>query len=165
MFIITQGTVFHQDAVTLRSLWSAGYQAVVSYEHNLANCHTELWSHIPYWWANKCKAEALIEEFERRKQHGRPGNLRRNIFINHTNVNTFFSFFLLQIKHAYVFSKNASLWRGSIWPRTWSTSVLIPRSRSRTWSWRHIQCCWAGFGSRNPDPTPTRWISLLPILW
>ncbi|XP_053084003.1 PI-PLC X domain-containing protein 1 [Pangasianodon hypophthalmus] len=62
------------DVVTLRSLWSSGYQVIVSYEHNLANCHKELWSHIPYWWANKCKAEALIEEFERRKQHGRPGS-------------------------------------------------------------------------------------------
>ncbi|GAA6077694.1 PI-PLC X domain-containing protein 1 [Tachysurus ichikawai] len=61
------------DVVTLRSLWSSGQQVIVSYEHNLANCHTELWPHIPYWWANKCKAEALIEEFERRKQHGRPG--------------------------------------------------------------------------------------------
>ncbi|XP_060776135.1 PI-PLC X domain-containing protein 1 isoform X2 [Neoarius graeffei] len=61
------------DVVTLRSLWSSGYQVIVSYEHHLAHCHTELWSHIPYWWANKCKAEALIEEFERRKQHGRPG--------------------------------------------------------------------------------------------
>ncbi|XP_060723371.1 PI-PLC X domain-containing protein 1 [Tachysurus vachellii] len=61
------------DVVTLRSLWSSGQQVIVSYEHNLANCHTELWPHVPYWWANKCKAEALIEELERRKQHGRPG--------------------------------------------------------------------------------------------
>ncbi|KAK3556408.1 hypothetical protein QTP70_008098 [Hemibagrus guttatus] len=61
------------DVVTLRSLWSSCQQVIISYEHNLANCHMELWSHIPYWWANKCKAEALIEEFERRKQHGRPG--------------------------------------------------------------------------------------------
>ncbi|KAG1942506.1 PI-PLC X domain-containing protein [Pimephales promelas] len=62
------------DRVTLRTLWSQGHQVIVSYEDNIAYSHRELWFHIPYWWANKCKAEALIEEFERRKQNGRPGN-------------------------------------------------------------------------------------------
>ncbi|XP_023656800.1 PI-PLC X domain-containing protein 1-like [Paramormyrops kingsleyae] len=62
------------EPITLRNLWQLGYQVIVSYEHNIKNIHNELWSHIPYWWANKCKAEALIEEFEkRRKQQGRPG--------------------------------------------------------------------------------------------
>ncbi|KAG7457393.1 PI-PLC X domain-containing protein 1-like [Solea senegalensis] len=61
------------EVLTLRNLWSLGYQVIVSYEHNLASCHGDLWPHIPYWWANKCRAEALIEEFELRKQHGRPG--------------------------------------------------------------------------------------------
>ncbi|KAF7711940.1 PI-PLC X domain-containing protein 1 [Silurus meridionalis] len=61
------------DVVTLKTMWSSGQQVIISYEHNIANCHTELWSHIPYWWANKNKAEELIEEFESRKQHGRPG--------------------------------------------------------------------------------------------
>lgn len=64
---------YKQEPVTLRNLWSKGLQVIISYEHNVANCHGDLWSHIPYWWANKCKAEALIEEFERRKQNGRPG--------------------------------------------------------------------------------------------
>ncbi|XP_062854225.1 PI-PLC X domain-containing protein 1 [Trichomycterus rosablanca] len=58
--------------VTLRNLWSFGYQVIISYENTIVNCHNELWPHIPYWWANKCKAEALIEEFEHRKQQGRP---------------------------------------------------------------------------------------------
>lgn len=49
---------------------------IVSYEHTIASSHSDLWPHIPYWWANKCKAEALIEAFEYRKQHGRPGNLQ-----------------------------------------------------------------------------------------
>ncbi|XP_052414345.1 PI-PLC X domain-containing protein 1 [Carassius gibelio] len=61
------------ECVTLRKLWSQGHQVIVSYEHHIANCHRELWFQIPYWWANKCKAEALIEEFEHRKQYGRPG--------------------------------------------------------------------------------------------
>lgn len=79
-------TCFPQDVITLRSLWSSGYQVIVSYEHNVANCNTELWSHIPYWWANKCKAEALIEEFERRKQHGRPGSFS----VSQTKLKTYF---------------------------------------------------------------------------
>ncbi|XP_028856921.1 PI-PLC X domain-containing protein 1 [Denticeps clupeoides] len=61
------------ELVTLKNLWSKGYQVIVSYQHNVVNSHGDLWSHIPYWWANKCKAEDLIEEFERRKQNGRPG--------------------------------------------------------------------------------------------
>ena len=60
--------------MTLRNLWAMGYQVIVSYEHKLASGQNDLWAHIPYWWANKCKAEALIQEFEQRKQHGRPGN-------------------------------------------------------------------------------------------
>ncbi|CAL8271592.1 unnamed protein product [Boreogadus saida] len=61
------------EPVTLRNLWAMGYQVIVSYEHKLASGQNDLWAHIPYWWANKCKAEALIQEFEQRKQHGRPG--------------------------------------------------------------------------------------------
>ncbi|KAL1023416.1 hypothetical protein UPYG_G00040570 [Umbra pygmaea] len=59
--------------VTLRSLWSLGYQVIASYEHSIVHLHCDLWPHIPYWWANKCKAQDLIELFEHRKQQGRPG--------------------------------------------------------------------------------------------
>lgn len=64
-----------QEALTLRNLWALGYQVIASYEHSISSSHGDLWPHIPYWWANKCRAEALIEEFEARKQHGRPGNV------------------------------------------------------------------------------------------
>ncbi|XP_018584809.1 PI-PLC X domain-containing protein 1-like [Scleropages formosus] len=60
------------ESVTLRNLWNKGYQVIVSYEHGIVSFHDHLWMHIPYWWANKCKAEALVEEFERRKGRGRP---------------------------------------------------------------------------------------------
>ncbi|XP_037627018.1 PI-PLC X domain-containing protein 1 isoform X2 [Sebastes umbrosus] len=66
-------TLTVEEVLTLRNLWALGYRVIVSYEYNIASCHVDLWPHIPYWWANKCKAEALIEEFEHRKQHGRPG--------------------------------------------------------------------------------------------
>ncbi|XP_072564724.1 PI-PLC X domain-containing protein 1-like [Paramormyrops kingsleyae] len=61
-----------KEMVTLKNLWSKGYQVIVSYDHMAVSHHGELWAPIPYWWANKCKAEALIQEFERRKQQGRP---------------------------------------------------------------------------------------------
>ncbi|XP_028977298.1 PI-PLC X domain-containing protein 1 [Esox lucius] len=59
--------------VTLRSLWSLGYQVIVSYEHHVVHLHSDLWPHIPYWWANKCKVDDLVEVFENKKKHGRPG--------------------------------------------------------------------------------------------
>nr|XP_057930141.1 PI-PLC X domain-containing protein 1 isoform X2 [Doryrhamphus excisus]XP_057930143.1 PI-PLC X domain-containing protein 1 isoform X2 [Doryrhamphus excisus] len=61
------------EALTLRKLWSAGHQVIVSYEHIITSRHRYLWPHITYWWANKCKAEDLMEAIERRKQRGRPG--------------------------------------------------------------------------------------------
>lgn len=60
------------EVLTLRNLWRSGFSLIVSYEHSITSCHSELWPHIPYWWANKCKAEALIEAFEHRKKHDRP---------------------------------------------------------------------------------------------
>ncbi|XP_075901417.1 PI-PLC X domain-containing protein 1 isoform X2 [Nelusetta ayraudi] len=60
------------EVLTLRNLWRSGFSVIVSYEHSITSCHSELWPHIPYWWANKCKAEALIEAFEHRKKHDRP---------------------------------------------------------------------------------------------
>ncbi|KAK1169681.1 PI-PLC X domain-containing protein 1 [Acipenser oxyrinchus oxyrinchus] len=60
------------ETVTLRNLWRLGYQVIISYENDIMNFYDDLWPHISYWWANKCKAEALIQEIERRKQHGRP---------------------------------------------------------------------------------------------
>ncbi|XP_008327617.1 PI-PLC X domain-containing protein 1 [Cynoglossus semilaevis] len=59
--------------LTLRSLWSHRFQVIVSYQHGLASGHSHLWTHIPYWWANKSRADHLIQELELRKQQGRPG--------------------------------------------------------------------------------------------
>ncbi|XP_056894760.1 PI-PLC X domain-containing protein 1 [Takifugu flavidus] len=63
------------EVLTLRNLWSRGCSVIATYEHSIASCHGDLWPHIPYWWANKCKAETLIEAFEHRKKHDRPGGL------------------------------------------------------------------------------------------
>lgn len=73
--VVTSGVVlcWFQEGLTLRNLWSLGCSVIVSYEHSIAGCHGDLWPHIPYWWANKCKAETLIEAFEHRKKQDRPG--------------------------------------------------------------------------------------------
>lgn len=60
--------------LTLRSLWTSGYQVVLSYEDpQSAARHVELWKAIPYIWANKPDAEELIQYLEWNKQLGRPG--------------------------------------------------------------------------------------------
>ncbi|XP_016337332.1 PI-PLC X domain-containing protein 1-like isoform X2 [Sinocyclocheilus anshuiensis] len=59
--------------LTLRSLWTSGYQVVLSYEDQSTSRHKELWPAIPYLWANKPNAEELIHYLECQKQLGRPG--------------------------------------------------------------------------------------------
>ncbi|XP_051783055.1 PI-PLC X domain-containing protein 1-like isoform X2 [Erpetoichthys calabaricus] len=73
-------TVFHKrlcprnGEVTLRNMTEHGHQLIVAYDHrDMTDLCDYLWDHIPYWWGNKCEAEALIQELERRKQCGRPG--------------------------------------------------------------------------------------------
>lgn len=62
----------NEALLSLRSLWTSGYQVVLSYEDKSAARHVELWPAIPYLWANKPDAEELIQYLERQKQHGRP---------------------------------------------------------------------------------------------
>ncbi|XP_051753940.1 PI-PLC X domain-containing protein 1 isoform X2 [Ctenopharyngodon idella] len=58
--------------LTLRSLWTSGYQVVLSYKDQSAARHVELWPAIPYLWANKPNAEELLQYLEWQKQLGRP---------------------------------------------------------------------------------------------
>ncbi|XP_057193802.1 PI-PLC X domain-containing protein 1 isoform X2 [Triplophysa rosa] len=62
----------NEAVLTLRSLWTSGYQVVLSYDDQSAVRHKELWPAIPYLWANKPNAEALIQYLEWQKQLGRP---------------------------------------------------------------------------------------------
>ncbi|TSK42072.1 PI-PLC X domain-containing protein 1 [Bagarius yarrelli] len=59
--------------VTLKGLWSSGYQVVLSYEDQTATPHKELWPEIPYWWANTADAEELVQYLDSQKNLGRPG--------------------------------------------------------------------------------------------
>ncbi|XP_004454762.2 PI-PLC X domain-containing protein 1 [Dasypus novemcinctus] len=64
------------DVPTLRQLWVAGRQVIVSYEDECAvRRHPELWPGIPYWWGNKVKADKLIGYLESMKSSGRPDEL------------------------------------------------------------------------------------------
>ncbi|KAG9277242.1 PI-PLC X domain-containing protein 1-like [Astyanax mexicanus] len=60
-------------SITLRGLWSSGYQVILSYDDQAAARHKVLWNGIPYWWANKASADELIQYLEWQKEHGRPG--------------------------------------------------------------------------------------------
>lgn len=59
--------------LTLRSLWTSGYQVILSYDDQSAARHGELWPAIPYIWANKPNAEELLHHLKWQKQLGRPG--------------------------------------------------------------------------------------------
>ncbi|XP_028300255.1 PI-PLC X domain-containing protein 1 isoform X2 [Gouania willdenowi] len=62
-----------QDSeLTLRSLWAAGYQVILSYENQVASRHEELWPAIPYWWANQRTAQGVIQYLDWTKEQGRP---------------------------------------------------------------------------------------------
>lgn len=149
-----------QEVLTLRNLWALGCSVIVSYEHSISSCHSDLWPHIPYWWANKCKAEALIEAFEHRKKQGRPGipsiyPSPNSLWIKLCSCVPFHVCFVFQV---------VSSWRELISQRTWNTSALTRQSPWGTW-WRpRIPRCWAGLRSRPPAPKSAPSISSLETL-
>ncbi|XP_047442046.1 PI-PLC X domain-containing protein 1 [Mugil cephalus] len=61
-----------ESVLTLRSLWAAGYQVILSYDDQIAARHEELWPAIPYWWANKRTAQGVISYLDWNKDMGRP---------------------------------------------------------------------------------------------
>ncbi|XP_044054678.1 PI-PLC X domain-containing protein 1 isoform X2 [Siniperca chuatsi] len=63
----------HKESVlTLRSLWTSGYQVILSYDSQIAASHQELWPAIPYWWANQRTAQGVISYLDSKKDLGRP---------------------------------------------------------------------------------------------
>lgn len=61
-----------ESVLSLRSLWSSGYQVILSYESQSAVRHQDLWPAIPYWWANKRTAQGVINYLDWNKDLGRP---------------------------------------------------------------------------------------------
>ncbi|XP_034408800.1 PI-PLC X domain-containing protein 1-like isoform X2 [Cyclopterus lumpus] len=62
-----------QDIPTLRSCWSRGQQVVVSYDNQqVVLQHPELWTEIPYWYADSPDPKKVIAYLEDQKHRGRP---------------------------------------------------------------------------------------------
>ncbi|XP_061918951.1 PI-PLC X domain-containing protein 1-like isoform X2 [Entelurus aequoreus] len=62
-----------QDNPTLRSCWSRGQQVIVSYDNqDMAQDHPELWTGIPYWYADSPNPEKVVAYLEAQKRKGRP---------------------------------------------------------------------------------------------
>ncbi|XP_041822293.1 PI-PLC X domain-containing protein 1-like isoform X2 [Chelmon rostratus] len=62
-----------QDAPTLRSCWSRGQQVIVSYgDQQMVLQHPELWTEIPYWYADSPDPKKVIAYLEDQKSRGRP---------------------------------------------------------------------------------------------
>ncbi|XP_036947002.1 PI-PLC X domain-containing protein 1-like isoform X1 [Acanthopagrus latus] len=62
-----------QDTPTLRSCWARGQQVVVSYDdQQMAMQHPELWTRVPYWYADSPDPERVIAYLEEKQRGGRP---------------------------------------------------------------------------------------------
>ncbi|XP_073318281.1 PI-PLC X domain-containing protein 1 isoform X2 [Pagrus major] len=62
-----------QDTPTLRSCWSRGQQVVVSYDdQQMVMQHPELWTGVPYWYADSPDPKKVIAYLEDQQSGGRP---------------------------------------------------------------------------------------------
>ncbi|XP_058468305.1 PI-PLC X domain-containing protein 1-like [Solea solea] len=64
---------FSQDTPTLRSCWSRCQQVIVSYGNKqVVPQHPELWTEIPYWYADSPNPKKVITYLEDQKHRRRP---------------------------------------------------------------------------------------------
>ncbi|XP_057685442.1 PI-PLC X domain-containing protein 1 isoform X2 [Corythoichthys intestinalis] len=62
-----------KDCATLRSCWSRHQQIIVSYDNqDMVNNHPQLWTDIPYWYADSTDPKKVIAYLEAQKHAGRP---------------------------------------------------------------------------------------------
>ncbi|XP_061533765.1 PI-PLC X domain-containing protein 1 isoform X3 [Phycodurus eques] len=62
-----------KDCPTLRSCWSKHQQIIVSYgNQEMVQHHPELWTEIPYWYADSTDPKKVIAYLEAQKRKGRP---------------------------------------------------------------------------------------------
>ncbi|XP_013877752.1 PI-PLC X domain-containing protein 1 isoform X2 [Austrofundulus limnaeus] len=62
-----------KDVPTLRSCWSRGRQVIVAYDNQqMVQQHPELWTGIPYWYANSPDPKKVIDYLEAMKHRDRP---------------------------------------------------------------------------------------------
>ncbi|XP_040888456.1 PI-PLC X domain-containing protein 1-like isoform X2 [Toxotes jaculatrix] len=64
-----------QETPTLRSCWSRGQQVIVSYgNQQVVLQHPELWTGIPYWYADSPDPKKVIAYLEEQRRRGRPAD-------------------------------------------------------------------------------------------
>ncbi|XP_077422103.1 PI-PLC X domain-containing protein 1-like isoform X2 [Vanacampus margaritifer] len=62
-----------QDCPTLRSCWAKRQQVIVSYDdREVSRHHPELWTGIPYWYADSPDPNKVLSYLEAQKKKGRP---------------------------------------------------------------------------------------------
>ncbi|KAL6107623.1 plcxd1 [Pungitius sinensis] len=61
-----------EAVLTLRSLWTSGFQVLLSYDSQAAARHADLWPPLPYWWANQRTAQGVTSYLDWNKDLGRP---------------------------------------------------------------------------------------------
>ncbi|KAJ7993565.1 hypothetical protein DPEC_G00273720 [Dallia pectoralis] len=82
---------FTEAVPSLRSLWTSGYQVMLSYDDQSAARHRLLWPAIPYWWANQPTASGVVSYLDWMKDMGRPNGF----FVSGLNLTTDRSFIAL----------------------------------------------------------------------
>ncbi|XP_077369877.1 PI-PLC X domain-containing protein 1-like [Festucalex cinctus] len=81
-----------QDCPTLRSCWSKRQQVIVSYDdQEMIQRHPQLWTEIPYWYADSPDPKKVISYLEAQKQKGRP----TGFYVSGLNLTENVSFVLL----------------------------------------------------------------------
>ncbi|XP_078147272.1 PI-PLC X domain-containing protein 1-like isoform X1 [Centroberyx gerrardi] len=62
-----------QDTPTLRSCWSSSQQVIVSYaDQQVEQQQPQLWTAVPYWYADSSDPQQVIKYLEEKKSQGRP---------------------------------------------------------------------------------------------
>lgn len=63
-----------QKCPTLSSCWLQGQQLIVSYDdQQMVEEHSQLWTSVPYWYADSPDPEKVIQYLEAQQSKGRPG--------------------------------------------------------------------------------------------
>uniref|UniRef100_A0A8C6UE22 PI-PLC X domain-containing protein 1 n=1 Tax=Neogobius melanostomus TaxID=47308 RepID=A0A8C6UE22_9GOBI len=81
-----------QDCPTLSSCWLKGQQLIVSYDYKeVVKQHPQLWTSIPYWYANSPDPKKVIQYLDNQLSKGRP----EKFFVSGLNLTEDLTFILL----------------------------------------------------------------------
>lgn len=81
-----------QEHLTLSSCWLKGQQVIVSYEdEEVVKEHSQLWTSIPYWYADSSDPKKVIDYLDSQLSMGRP----EKFFVSGLNLTEDLAFILL----------------------------------------------------------------------